>query len=53
MPLTYKMWDTGEPNQLEREHCVEFFLDDGTWNNYVCNTNRNERIGYVCKNKGG
>ena len=44
-------WESGEPNNLETEDCVEM-LKTGLYNNIQCNTNLNV-IGYICERKIG
>ena len=44
-------WGEGEPNNLQRESCVEM-LASGVYNNVLCNKNDME-IGYICERKIG
>ena len=42
-------WNTGEPNNLQTEHCAEMF-QGGEYNNINC-TLRSSNIGFICEKK--
>ncbi|XP_068703991.1 uncharacterized protein [Montipora foliosa] len=42
-------WSSGEPNNLQKEHCVEM-LKDGFYNNIECSRNGVD-TGYICERK--
>ena len=45
-------WESGEPNNLETEGCVEM-LKTGLYTNIKCRSNNKVDIGYICERKIG
>ena len=46
--VNYTNWNSGEPNNAHREHCVEIFAHSGIWNNMPCS----KYLNYVCEING-
>ena len=47
-PLSYTNWNGGEPNNLGREDCLEFWASTGKWNDAPCTSAIHIRK-YVCQ----
>ena len=50
-PVVFTNWQSGQPNRLEVEHCVEMYgySQTGLWNNAGCN----EYKSYICEKEEG
>nr|XP_039269898.1 uncharacterized protein LOC120344668 isoform X2 [Styela clava] len=44
-PFNYVNWNSGEPNNVNNEDCVEMVVDHGYWNDLSCGDSR----GYICE----